>query len=109
MAESKTEAAKITRSFPRVKHHHKGAILCCREVSIKEYNAIREKNHADTYLSCHSSSEQKRCCDIENRIVEEIKNKKEPQFNRKDKISYLMKKRKIVEKDCLYQCKFAIY
>lgn len=50
-----------------------------------------------------------RCCDIENRIVEEIKNKKEPQFNRKDKISYLMKKRKIVEKDCLYQCKFAIY
>lgn len=39
----------------------------------------------------------------------EVKNKKEPQFNRKDKISYLMKKRKIVEKDCLYQCKFAIY
>lgn len=72
-------------------------------------NAIREKNHADTYLSCHSSSEQKRRCDIENRIVEEIKNKKEPQFNRKDKISYLMKKRKIVEKECLYQCKFAIY
>ena len=68
-----------------------------------------EKNHADTYLSCHSSSEQKRRCDIENRIVEEIKNKKEPQFNRKDKISYLMKKRKIVEKECLYQCKFAIY
>ena len=74
-AESKTEAAKITRSFPRVKHHHKDAILCCREVSIEEYNAIREKNHADTYLSCHSSSEQKRRCDIENRIVEEIKNK----------------------------------
>ena len=39
----------------------------------------------------------------------DVKNKKEPQFNRKDKISYLMKKRKIVEKDCLYQCKFAIY
>ena len=37
-AESKTEAAKIVRSFPRVKHHHKDAILGCREASIKEYN-----------------------------------------------------------------------
>ena len=43
-------------------------------------HAIREKNHADTYLSCHSSSEQKRLCDIEDRIVEEIKNKKELQL-----------------------------
>lgn len=108
-AESKTEAAKIVRSFPRVKHHHKDAILSCREVSIEKYNAIREKNNADIYLSCRSSSEQKRLCNIEDRIVEEIKNKKEPQCNRKDKISYLMKKRRIVEKDCLYQCKFAIY
>ena len=87
-------AAKIARSFPRVKHHHKDAILGCRVVSIEEYNAIREKNQADTYLSCHSSSEQKRLSDIKDRIVEEIKNKKEPQFNRKDKISYLMKNAK---------------
>lgn len=106
-AESKSEAAKITRGFPRVKHHHKDAILGCREVSVEEYNAAREKNQADTYLSCHSSSEQRRFCDIEDRIVKEIKH--EPQFNRNDKIAYLIKKRRIVEKDCIHQCKYVFY
>lgn len=64
-AESKTEAAKIARNFPRVKHHHKDAIIDCREVSFEEYNTARKKNQADTDLFCHSSSEQKLFCDLE--------------------------------------------
>ncbi len=106
-AESKTEAAKIARNFPRVKHHHKDAILDCREVSFEEYNATREKNKADMYLYCHSSSEQRRLCNLEDRVIKEAKN--ETQFNRNDKIEYLLKKRRIAEKDFLYQCKYAIY
>ena len=106
-AESKTEAAKITRSIPRVKHHRKDAILNCREVTCEEYYATREKNQTDTYLFCHSSSEQKLFYNIEDRIIKEPKN--EMQFNRKNKTIYLLKKRKIIEKDCLSQCKYAIY
>lgn len=106
-AESKTEAAKIVRNFPRVKHHHKDAILDCREVSFEEYRAIHEKNQADTYLCCHSSSEQKRICNLEDRIIKEAKS--ETQFSRNDKIGYLLKKRRIAEKDYIFQCKYAIY
>lgn len=106
-AESKTEAAKIARNFPRVKHHHKDAILDCREVSFEEYNTARVKNQAYTYLLCHSSSEQRLICDLEDRTIKETKS--ETQFNRNDKIVYLLKKRRIAERDYLYQCKYAIY
>ena len=106
-AESKTEAAKITRNSPRVKHHHKDAILDCREVSFEEYKAVIEKNKKDTYLLCHSSTEQRLFCDIEDRVIRETK--RETQFNRNNKIGYLLKKRRIEEKEYLYQCKYAIY
>ncbi len=106
-AESRTEAAKIARDLPRVKHHHKDAILDCREVSFEEYKAVNEKNKTDTYLLCHSSSEQKLLCDIEDRIIKETKNV--TQLNRNYRIPYLLKKRKIAEKDYLNQYKYAIY
>lgn len=106
-AESKTEAAKIARNFPRVKHHHKDAILNCREVSFEEYNKIRKKNQSDTYLLCHSSTDQRLFCDIEDRIIKEPKI--EARLNRKDKIGYLLKNYRIAEKDYVYQCKYAIY
>ncbi len=105
-AESRTEAAKIARNMPRVKHHHKDAILGCREVLFEEYKVVCEKNKTDAYLLCHSSSEQKLLCDIEERKIREIKH--EPQSNRDDKIHYLLKKRKIAERDYLYQYKYAI-
>ncbi len=107
-ADSKTEAAKIVRDFPRVKHHHKDAILDCREVSFEEFNMARKKNREDTYLSCHSSTEQRLFCDIEHRILKEPKIEARL-FNRNDKIEYILKKQKIVEKDCELQCKYALY
>ena len=106
-AESRTEAAKIARDLPRVKHHHKDAILDCPEVSFEEYKAVCEENKTDTYLLCHSSSEQKLLCDIEDRIIKETK--KETQFNRNDRIPYLLKRRRIAERDYLNQYKYAIY
>ena len=106
-AESRTEAAKIARGLPRVKHHHKDAILDCREVSFEEYKAVHEKNKTDTYLLCHSSSEQKLLCNIEDRIIKE--NRKETQLNRNNRIPYLLKRRRIAERDYLYQYKYAIY
>lgn len=86
-AESRIEAAKVARYIPRVKHHHKDAILNCREVSFEEYKAVRETNKTDTYLLCHSSLEQKFLCDIEDRVIKETKN--ETQLNRNDRIPYL--------------------
>lgn len=106
-ADSKTEAAKIVRDFPRVKHHHKDAILNCREVSFAEFKIIRNRNQTDTYLTCRSSTEQRLLCDIENRIIKEPK--KETRLNRKDKVGYLLKKRRLIEKDWALQCKYFIY
>ncbi|MDE7430514.1 MAG: hypothetical protein K2N34_01120 [Lachnospiraceae bacterium] len=106
-ANSKTEAAKIVRSFPRVKHHHKDAILFCREISELEYNELRNKNRKDSYLLCHSSTEQKLFCDLEDRLVRE--SRKESKYDRSERVTFILKKRRIIERDYSRQCQYMVY
>jgi len=54
IASSGKEAARRTRSFPRVKHNKKDAILQCSEVSEEEYRKIRAINDSDPYLNARS-------------------------------------------------------
>lgn len=58
-ANSKKEAARIARMIPRVKHHHKYAILKVSLISNLEYHRLRETNHQDRYLTVKSSYELK--------------------------------------------------
>ena len=68
--ESKKEAAKIVRQFPRVKHHKKDAIVSVREIDYSEYIDIQNTNHNDKYLKCTSIQEQKLLCnELSDRII----------------------------------------
>lgn len=53
------EAAKIARKIPRVKHHHKDAILSVNEISFEEYERLVDKNNADPYFHCTNVQEQR--------------------------------------------------
>lgn len=55
-------AAKIARSIPRVKHHHKDAIRYVVEIDRDRYLDIRWRNMADPYLCSTSKHEQRELC-----------------------------------------------
>jgi hypothetical protein len=57
-AASGSEAAAVVRYMPRVKHHHKDAILNVFEVGYAQYSAGRAAMLLDPYYSCHSRQEQ---------------------------------------------------
>ena len=59
MAESGEEAARIARRIPRVKHHHKDAIIGCQKVSKEEFDEQNRINKNDPYLKATSKKEQK--------------------------------------------------
>lgn len=89
-AESGKEAARITRYFPRVKHHQKDAILDVREITQDEYRFLRHQNGTDPYLHCRNIQEQRMFGTIYDRIVEEnrIIQKKE---NKSERVYFIGK------------------
>ena len=54
------EAAKIARSLPRVKHHHKDAIISVEEITLTDYYLLVQKNNNDPYFSCQCVQDQRR-------------------------------------------------
>ena len=56
-------AAKMTRQFPRVKHHCKNAILGVKEVSYTHYKKQQKINNNDPYLKCKNTQDQKKILD----------------------------------------------
>ena len=58
-AQDGREAAKLVRSFPRVKHHQKDAILDVVEISVEEFEGLRERNSNDPYFQCTNVQEQR--------------------------------------------------
>ena len=73
-ADSAKEAAAAARSLPRVKHHHKDAILSVMEVSYADYEDLRYVNSFDPYLHCRCIQDQRAEYDaVYNRIVEEAR------------------------------------
>ena len=71
-ANSAEEAASVTRFFPRVKHHHKDAILSVQEVGYHDYADVRYVNSFDPYLQCCNVQEQRQEFDaIYFRVMEE--------------------------------------
>ena len=75
LAENGKDAARKAREIPRVKHHHKDAILNVREVSLEEYNQYEEKKNNDDYLKCSSRQEQNMIKNISERIIYECESK----------------------------------
>ena len=93
-AETASEAATVTRDFPRVKHDHKDAILSVREVDPFEYDDLQKVNRYDPYLQCKSKREQMQEYDaICNRLVEERRNSFYSEKELSEKAVYDGKKR----------------
>ena len=67
------EAARVVRNFPRVKHHHKDAILYVVEITWEEYEALVAKNNLDPYFHCSNIQEQRM---YEEQIYSEVEEKK---------------------------------
>ena len=59
MAENGRKAAEATRSFPRVKHHHKDAIRDVTEIDETRYLEIMNINEADPYFQCKCIQDQR--------------------------------------------------
>lgn len=70
IAENKKEAARIARSIPRCKHHHKDCIREVVEITYEEFIELEHKNNADPYLKCRCVQEQ-RNIDLSDRVVAE--------------------------------------
>lgn len=88
MAMSGKEAAKKARELPRVKRHQKYAIDSVVEISLEEFNTLREENENDPYLHCKNKKEQNQIKDINKRIVPDVRGeakrkKKDPEFRNK--------------------------
>ena len=59
-ADSGKEAAKQVRDFPRVKHHHKDAILSTSKISEEEFYELHKNNDNDPYFKCTCVQDQRR-------------------------------------------------
>lgn len=59
IAESGKEAAHKVRNLPRVKHHHKDAIVEVQKIDENRYWEIININAIDPYFSCHNVQEQR--------------------------------------------------
>lgn len=93
-AATRKEAAEKARWIPRVKHHHKDAVLNVIKIDQERFNEIRAKNDREGYLRCTCIQDQ-RMIDISDRLIDETK--KEDYKNRKEESNkpVFCKKKKI--------------
>ena len=96
IAKSRKEASKATRSFPRVKHDHKDAILSCDEITFEDYLELYENNRKDPYLNCHSTHEQNKI-DLKERLVHDPHHDKKVKNTHKERKKYKQKKNRCLE------------
>ena len=74
---NKKEAASITRYMPRVKHHHKDAIINVEEISYDDYLLGKKSIYCDPYFNVTNSSDQRLYCDFrDGEIIEEKKDER---------------------------------
>lgn len=68
-ARSKSEAATIAKYLPRVKHHHKDAILSVEEITYDEYVMLCNINYQDDYLACGNIQNQRAIEGLDHRLL----------------------------------------
>lgn len=84
------EAALKVRSFPRVKHDRKEAIINCVEIPEEDYYVLILINENDSYLKCKCIQEQRLIEGLEDRIVD--LGRREKQKHDKEKTLFKLKK-----------------
>lgn len=100
-AENKKDAARIARNMPRVKHHHKDAIISVKEVLKNEFEFQEKINESDLYLKAKNKQEQNQIADFKSRLLDDdyninkyhkVKNNKHKKNN-----NYKIRKQKIID------------
>jgi len=71
MSTSAKDASRAVRQYPRVKHHHRQAILSCKQISYNTYQKLLQINRSDPYLMCKNHQDQTKIVDIHERIIVE--------------------------------------
>jgi transcription initiation factor TFIIIB Brf1 subunit/transcription initiation factor TFIIB len=94
-ASSMKEAAERIRNRPRVKHHHKDAIITIQVVDQETFDKLLDVNSSDQYLKVSSSTDQRRFCEsLDERIVaEDYKQEERDPWERAKRIGGLMRRR----------------
>lgn len=82
-AESPKEAAAKVREFPRVKHHHKDAIIYVREITEEQFNELVHINSKNPYMKCKNIQEQRKNCELEIKEEKNESNKKQKEVNKR--------------------------
>ena len=100
IAKNGKEAAKRGRYLPRVKHQHKDAILNVIKINYEDYLMLKEINNNDPYLKCKNIQQQNKTCDLTDRLMIDEQNMVKPidKSKRKERVEYVLKKRKLVER-----------
>lgn len=91
---SAKEAARVVKTFPRVKRNHKDSILSVRKIDYEAYLRLFLENSADPYLHCHSKHEQN-LIDLSDRLERE---KRIPEWKRRNDLpapSFIYRKKRI--------------
>lgn len=101
-AESGRDAARIARMLPRVKHHHKDAVLDCKEATLDEYCIQILINENDPYLKVKNKQEQKELIkDLAERIKEDHHQEElMKKYRKSSRPNLLFQKRKYMT-DCI--------
>ena len=90
-ADTAKEAARQIRNAPRVKHHHKDAIIQVCKITHEEYVEGVIKHQEDEYFNVRNSSDQKRIA------MDEIRYEPSVELIRTRNVLYKLRKWKILE------------
>ena len=90
-AESGKDAAAMVRRFPRVKHHHKDAILSVAKIDYTRYLEINAINGNNPYLKCKSKYEQRLIVGLDQQLEEDDHCKK-VKYKKERCVEYKMRK-----------------
>lgn len=95
-ANTKKEAALITRNRGRVKHHWSDAIISVEQVDWNAYQEQKNKNQRDPYLNIFNSSQQKMFDEI-------IKSRTEVQFQDTERDPFERKQRALYKRKRVFE------
>ena len=106
-ASSGKEAACKVRCLPRVKHHHKDAILNVKQISRDEFCEGIEIHRSDYYFKVTNSTEQRLFEAVNPEDVRREHNREA--FRKTRNVGYILRRRKILEKQYDKMLAEAIY
>lgn len=98
IASSGKEAASIARKMPRVKRDNPNAIISVTKIDYEEYMFIKERNKNNSYLYCKNIQDQRASCPNIFEDVKELYDDEEYGEKRKERLTYIFRKRKSYER-----------